>query len=115
MKVIIVEDLEACTFWMQCFIGEKISSEKRGGDSLVRNKQWPGTGKKRENKIRITDIAIKKVQYIETDLEGYDQEELQKSMKKNQELVERMRNDKRYKELVSEAWFVQYINKRPDA
>ena len=40
---------------------------------------------------------------LPSDQEEYDKEELQKSMEKNRELIEGMRNDKRYKELVSEA------------
>lgn len=38
---------------------------------------------------------------LPTDSEEYDEKELQKSREKNRELIERMRNDKKYMELVS--------------
>lgn len=53
------------------------------------------------NDMEFDNVPLKII--LPSDLEEYDQEELQKSMEKNRELVEKMRNDKRYKELVSEA------------
>lgn len=38
---------------------------------------------------------------LSSDCEKCDEKELQKSREKNRELIERMRNDKKYKELVS--------------
>lgn len=38
---------------------------------------------------------------LPTDSEECDEKELQKSREKNRELIERMRNDKKYMELVS--------------
>lgn len=38
---------------------------------------------------------------LPSDSAEYDEEELQKSREKNRELIEKMRNDKKYKELVS--------------
>ncbi len=53
------------------------------------------------NDLEFDNVPLKII--LPSDLEEYDQEELQKSMEKNREFVEKMRNDKRYKELISEA------------
>lgn len=53
------------------------------------------------NDLEFDNIPLKII--LPSDLEEYDREELQKSMEKNQELIEKMRSDKRYQELVSEA------------
>lgn len=52
------------------------------------------------NDLEFDNVPLKII--LPSDLEEHDQEELQKSKEKNRELVEKMRNDKRYKELISE-------------
>ena len=52
------------------------------------------------NDLEFDNVPLKII--LPSDLEEYAQEELQKSKEKNRELVEKMRNDKRYKELISE-------------
>ncbi len=52
------------------------------------------------NDLEFDNIPLKII--LSPDMQDCEEEELQKSMVKNRELVERMRSDKRYKELVSE-------------
>lgn len=51
------------------------------------------------NDLEFDNIPLKII--LSSDSEKYDEKELQKSREKNRELIERMRNDKKYRELVS--------------
>lgn len=51
------------------------------------------------NDLEFDNIPLKII--LPSDSEEFDEKELQKSREKNQELIERMRNDKKYIELVS--------------
>lgn len=50
------------------------------------------------NDLEFDNIPLKII--LPSDREECDEEELQKSREKNQELIERMRNDKKYRELI---------------
>lgn len=51
------------------------------------------------NDLEFDNIPLKII--LSSDSEEYNEKELQKSREKNRELIERMRNDKKYMELVS--------------
>lgn len=51
------------------------------------------------NDLEFDNVPLKII--LPSDSEKCDEKELQKSREKNRELVEKMRNDKKYKELVS--------------
>lgn len=51
------------------------------------------------NDLEFDNIPLKII--VPSDNEECDEKELQKSREKNQELIEKMRNDKKYRELVS--------------
>lgn len=51
------------------------------------------------NDLEFDNIPLKII--LSSDSEKYDEKELQKSREKNRELIERMRNDKKYRKLVS--------------
>lgn len=51
------------------------------------------------NDLEFDNIPLKII--LPSDGEEYDEKELQKNREKNRELIERMRNDKKYMELVS--------------
>ncbi len=51
------------------------------------------------NDLEFDNIPLKII--LPSDGEEYDEKELQKSREKNRELIKRMRNDKKYMELVS--------------
>lgn len=51
------------------------------------------------NDLEFDNIPLKIIQ--PSDCEECDMKELQKSREKNRELIEKMRNDKKYRELVS--------------
>ncbi|MCI9144132.1 MAG: hypothetical protein HFH87_16190 [Lachnospiraceae bacterium] len=51
------------------------------------------------NDLEFDNIPLKIIQ--PSNCEECDMEELQKSREKNRELIEKMRNDKKYRELVS--------------
>lgn len=51
------------------------------------------------NDLEFDNVPLKIIQ--PSDSEEHDEKELQKSREKNQEFIERMRNDKKYRELVS--------------
>lgn len=51
------------------------------------------------NDLEFDNVPLKII--LPSDSEEYDEKELQKSREKNRELIERMRNDKKYRELVS--------------
>ena len=50
------------------------------------------------NDLEFDNVPLKII--LPSDREECDKEELQKSKEKNREIIERMRNDKRYKDLV---------------
>lgn len=51
------------------------------------------------NDLEFDNIPLKII--LSSESEKCDEKELQKSREKNRELIERMRNDKKYRELVS--------------
>ena len=51
------------------------------------------------NDLEFDNVPLKII--LPSDSEDCDEQELQKSREKNRELIERMRNDKKYRELVS--------------
>lgn len=51
------------------------------------------------NDLEFDNIPLKII--LSSDSEECDEEKLQKSREKNRELIERMRNDKKYQELIS--------------
>ena len=51
------------------------------------------------NDLEFDNIPLKII--LPSDSEEHDEKELQKSRKKKREFIERMRNDKKYRELVS--------------
>lgn len=51
------------------------------------------------NDLEFDNIPLKII--VPSDNEECDEKELQKSREKNRELIEKMRNDKKYRELVS--------------
>lgn len=51
------------------------------------------------NDLEFDNIPLKII--LPSDSEECDEKELQESREKNRELIERMRNDKKYRELVS--------------
>lgn len=51
------------------------------------------------NDLEFDNVPLKII--LSSDSEEHDEKELQKSREKNREFIERMRNDKKYRELVS--------------
>lgn len=51
------------------------------------------------NDLEFDNVPLKII--LSSDSEEHDEKELQKSREKNQKFIERMRNDKKYRELVS--------------
>ena len=51
------------------------------------------------NDLEFDNIPLKII--VSSDSEECDEKELQKSREKNRELIERMRSDKKYRELIS--------------